>query len=89
MQAYVEFHVQFLFDATEYAAQPGSASSRRPGGMFGSFGSGLNQVPVIPIVIILVAIIALVIAWRKGVLNRFTGRFHKKEEPDDDEPKEQ
>lgn len=64
-------------------AASGSSVNRRSG-MFGSFGSGLNQVPVIPIVIILVAIIALVIAWRKGLLKRFTDRFQKKEEPDDE-----
>jgi hypothetical protein len=63
-----------------------SASSRnlRGGGMFGSFGSGFNQIPVIPIVIILVAIIALIIAWRKGLLKRFTDRFRKKSEPDEE-----
>jgi hypothetical protein len=63
-----------------------SASSRnlRGGGMFGSFGTGFNQIPVIPIVIILVAIIALIVAWRKGLLKRFTDRFHKKEKSDED-----
>lgn len=60
-----------------------SSNNRRPGGMF-SFGSGMGQVPVIPIVIILVAIIALVIAWRKGLLKRFTDKFQKKEDPDDE-----
>jgi hypothetical protein len=72
-------------------ASSGSAINRR-GGMFGSFGSGMNQIPVIPIVIILVAIIALVVAWRKGLLKRFTDKFQKKDkdpEPDDDELKEQ
>jgi hypothetical protein len=68
----------------------GSSANRR-GGIpgFGSFGSGLNQVPVIPIAVILVAIIALVIAWRKGLLKRFTDRFTKKPEDSDDELKEQ
>jgi len=63
-----------------------SASSRnlRGGGMFGSFGSGFNQIPVIPIAIILVAIIALIIAWRRGLLKRFTERFKKKSEPDEE-----
>jgi hypothetical protein len=64
-------------------ASSGSTTNRR-GGMFGSFGSGVNQVPVIPIVIILIAIIALVIAWRKGLLKRFSDRFRKKEESDDE-----
>jgi len=64
-------------------ASSSSSINRRPGGIF-SFGSGMNQVPVIPIAIILVAIIALVIAWRKGLLKRFTDRFHKKEDPDDE-----
>ena len=52
--------------------------------MFGSFGSGFNQIPVTQIVIILVAIIALIIAWRKGLLKRFTDRFKKKSEPDEE-----
>ena len=62
-----------------------SASSNNPrsNGMFGSFGSGFNQIPVIPIVIILVALIALIIAWRKGLLKRFTNRF-KKSDPDEE-----
>jgi hypothetical protein len=64
----------------------GSSASRR-GGMFGSFGSGFSQIPVIPIAVILVALIALIVAWRKGLLKRFTDRFHKKE--DDEELKEQ
>jgi hypothetical protein len=62
----------------------GSSNNRRGGGMFGSFGSGFNQLPVTQIVIILIAIIALVIAWRKGLLKRFTDRFRKKSEPDDE-----
>jgi hypothetical protein len=73
------------------AAGPGGApgstsgsSTIRRGGMFGSFGSGFSQIPVIPIAIILVAIIALVIAWRKGLLKRFTDRFKKKSEPDEE-----
>ena len=49
-----------------------------------SIGSGLNQVPVTEIVIVLLAIIALVIAWRKGLLKRFTDRFRKKQDPDDE-----
>jgi hypothetical protein len=61
----------------------GSSTNRR-GGMFGSFGSGFNQLPVTQIVIILVAIIALIIAWRKGLLKRFTDRFRKKSEPDEE-----
>jgi hypothetical protein len=65
----------------------GSSFNPRGGGMFGSFGSGFNQIPVIPIAVILVAIIALIVAWRKGLLKRFTDRFHKKE--DDEDLKEQ
>ena len=57
-------------------AASGSSNNRR-GGMFGSFGSGFNQLPVTQIVIILVAIIALIIAWRKGLLKRFTDRFQE------------
>lgn len=63
---------------------PAGSTSNRRGGMFGSFGSGLNQVPVTEIVIILGAIIALVIAWKKGLLKRFTDRFRKKPEADDE-----
>jgi hypothetical protein len=73
------------------AAGPGGAtgstsgsSNIRRGGMFGSFGSGFSQIPVIPIAIILIAIIALVIAWRKGLLKRFTDRFNKRSEPDEE-----
>lgn len=65
-------------------AASGSSFNQRGGGMFGSFGSGFSQIPVIPILIILVAIIALVIAWRKGLLKRFTDRFRKKSEPDEE-----
>jgi hypothetical protein len=70
-------------------AASASSNNRRAGGMFGSFGSGFNQIPVTQIVIILVAIIALIIAWRKGLLKRFTNRFRKRSEPDDEELKEQ
>jgi hypothetical protein len=67
------------------AAQAASGSSNyRRGGMFGSFGSGMNQLPVTQIVIILIAIIALIIAWRKGLLKRFTDRFRKKSDPDEE-----
>jgi hypothetical protein len=69
-------------------AASAASNNRRSGGMFGSFGSGFNQIPVIPIVIILVAIIALIIAWKKGLLKRFTDRFRKKSDPDE-EQKEQ
>jgi hypothetical protein len=65
-------------------AASGTSNIRRGGGMFGSFGSGFNQLPVTQIVIILVAIIALIIAWRKGLLKRFTDRFKKKSEPDEE-----
>jgi hypothetical protein len=65
-------------------AASGSSFNRRGGGMFGSFGSGFNQLPVTQIVVILVAIIALIIAWRKGLLKRFTDRFKKKSEPDEE-----
>ena len=65
----------------------GSPVNRR-GGMF-TFGSGLSQVPVIPIAVILIAVIALVVAWRKGLLKRFTDRFRKKQDDDDEELKEQ
>ncbi|RPI40096.1 MAG: hypothetical protein EHM53_03270 [Methanoregulaceae archaeon] len=61
----------------------GASNNRRPGGLF-SFGSGLNQVPVTEMVIILLAIIALVIAWRKGLVKRFTDRFRKNQDPDDE-----
>jgi hypothetical protein len=61
-----------------------SSNNRRGGGMFGSFGSGFNQLPVTQIVIILIAIIALIIAWRKGLLKRFTDRFRKKSDPDEE-----
>jgi len=94
------FTQRFTYTATSSGATAGSGSVQGAtgtsgqggprGGMFGSFGSGLNQVPVIPIVVILVAIIALVVAWKKGLLKRFTDKFQKKDpEPDDDEPKEQ
>ena len=66
------------------AASAASRNLRGGGGIFGSFGTGFNQIPVIPIAIILVAIIALIIAWRKGLLKRFTARFHKKEESDEE-----
>jgi hypothetical protein len=67
-------------------AASASSNNRRGGGMFGfgSFGSGFNQLPVTQIVIILIAIIALIIAWRKGLLKRFTDRFRKKSEPDEE-----
>jgi hypothetical protein len=92
------FESKITMDGNESATAFGSAAglngatgaasaSRRGGGMFGSFGSGFSQIPVIPIAVILVAIIALVVAWRKGLLKRFTDRFHKKE--DDEELKEQ
>ncbi|WP_292346590.1 MULTISPECIES: hypothetical protein [unclassified Methanoregula] len=70
---------------------PGSSGSsfNRRSGMFGSFGSGLNQVPLIPIAVILIAVIALIIAWRKGLLKGFAGRFRKKQDDDDEELKEQ
>ena len=94
------FTQRFTYTATSSGATAGSGSVQGAtgtsgqggprGGMFGSFGSGLNQVPVIPIVVILVAIIALVVAWKKGLLKRFTDKLRKKDpEPDDDEPKEQ
>jgi len=96
------FTQRFSYTATSSGATAGTGSSvqgatgisgqggPRGGGMFGSFGSGMNQVPVIPIVIILIAIIALVVAWKKGLLKRFTDKLRKKDpEPDDDEPKEQ
>lgn len=95
------FSRQFMMDgdtnASAYSqgglagSAPGSSGSsfNRRAGMFGSFGSGLNQVPVIPIAVILVAVIALIIAWRKGLLTRFTGRFRKKQDDDDEELKEQ
>jgi hypothetical protein len=67
----------------------GSSFDRRGGGMFGSFGSGLNQVPVIPIAVILVALIALAVAWKKGLLKRFTDRFAKKDDGGNEELKEQ
>lgn len=66
----------------------GSSLNRRGGGLF-TFGSGLNQVPVIPIAVILIAIVALVIAWRKGLLKKYTDRFRKKDEDDDEELREQ
>jgi hypothetical protein len=66
------------------AASSASSINRRSNGMFGSFGSGFNQIPVTEIVIILIAIIALIIAWRKGLLKRFTDRFRKKSEPDEE-----
>jgi hypothetical protein len=69
-------------------AASASANNRR-GGMFGSFGSGFNQLPVTEIVIILVALIALIVAWRKGLLKRFTDRFQKKKQESDEELKEQ
>lgn len=67
-------------------AASASSNNRRGGGMFGfgSFGSGFNQIPVTEIVIILIAIIALIIAWRKGLLKRFTDRFKKKSDPDEE-----
>ena len=67
----------------QYGAPAGTANNRRSSGIFGSFGSGLNQIPVTEIVIVLVAIIALAIAWKKGLLKRFTDKFRKK--PDTDE----
>jgi len=67
----------------------GSAFNRRGGGgMFGSFGSGLNQVPVIPIAAILVLIVALLVAWRKGILKPVIDRFHRKQDDDDEDLKE-
>ena len=63
--------------------QSGASNNRRTGGLF-SFGSGLNQVPVTEMVIVLFAIIALVIAWRKGLVKRFTDRFRKNQDPDDE-----
>jgi hypothetical protein len=67
-------------------AASASSNNRRGGGIFGfgSFGSGFNQLPVTQIVIILIAIIALIIAWRKGLLKRFTDRFSKKSDPDEE-----
>jgi hypothetical protein len=92
------FSQRFTYDSTSNGADPGTAGSagvssgassgtatNRRGGMFGSFGSGLNQVPVIPIAVGLVALITLVIAWRKGLLKRFTGRFQKKDESDEEQ----
>jgi hypothetical protein len=61
----------------------GSSFNQR-GGMFGSFGSGFGQLPVTEIVIILIVIIALIIAWKKGLLKRFTDRFRKKSDPDEE-----
>jgi hypothetical protein len=92
------FEAKSTIDGNESATGFGSAAAsngatgttrstsfnNRGGNMFGSFGSGFNQIPVIPIVIILVAIIALIIAWRKGLLKRFTDRFKKKSEPDEE-----
>ncbi|MDD1684664.1 MAG: hypothetical protein LUQ19_02100, partial [Methanoregula sp.] len=66
-------------------ASSGSTNNRRVGGgMFGSFGSGFNQLPLTEIVIILVVIAALIIAWRKGLLNRLADRFRKKPKPEDE-----
>jgi hypothetical protein len=65
-------------------AASASSNNRRGGGMFGSFGSGFNQLPVTQIFIILIAIIALLIAWRKGLLKRFTDKFKKKPESDEE-----
>jgi hypothetical protein len=70
-------------------APSGSSYGSRGGGMFGSFGSGFSQLPITQIVIILVAIIALIVAWRKGLLKRFTDRFQKKKQESDEELKEQ
>lgn len=91
------FTQRFTYDSNTNGADPGTAGSagvssgassgtttNRRGGMFGSFGSGLNQVPVIPIAVGLVALIALVIAWKKGLLKRFTSRFQKKDESDEE-----
>jgi hypothetical protein len=91
------FSQRFTYDSNSNGADIGTAGSagippgassgttnNRRGGMFGSFGTGLNQVPVIPIAIILVALVALIIAWKKGLLKRFTARFQKKEESDEE-----
>jgi len=45
-------------------------------GMMG-FGSGISKIPVIPIFIVLIALIGVLVAWRRGYLEKIRERFSK------------
>ena len=58
---------------------PPSMQGRPSGGGMGmmGFGSGFSKIPVIPILIVIIAIIGVLVAWRKGYLEKIRERFSK------------
>ena len=58
---------------------PPSMQGRPSGGGMGmmGFGSGFSKIPVIPILIVIIAIIGVLVAWRKGYLEKIRDRFSK------------
>jgi hypothetical protein len=59
--------------STGSAGSQANTGNRGGGGSFGFFGSGRGglSIPFIPIIAIIIVAVALVVAWRRGVFNRF------------------
>ncbi|HPM61738.1 MAG TPA: hypothetical protein PK955_04595 [Methanoregulaceae archaeon] len=58
---------------------PPSLQGRPNGGGMGmmGFGSGISKIPVIPIFIVIIALIGVLVAWRRGYLEKIRERFSK------------
>ena len=41
------------------------------------FGSGFSKIPVIPSLIVIIAIFGVLVAWRKGYMEKIRERFSK------------
>ncbi|HTY52861.1 MAG TPA: hypothetical protein VMB35_06660, partial [Methanomicrobiales archaeon] len=52
-----------------------------PLGFFGGGGRGGFQFPFVEVIVIIVIAVVLVVAWRRGVFRRFTGRGKEKQAP--------
>ncbi len=68
-------------DNTDIQGMPGSTggfSPRGGGGMFGSFGGGFSQIPILEIVLVVIGGVVLVVAWRKGYIEKIRDRVRNR-----------